>query len=478
MNVLHQLRLYLTRPHVRPWALSAPILVLLVCLPLLRPLRHPDPHSVADDELARLATVVALAEQRTLDIADAAFPPDSGTVARDGALYSTQPPTLSFLLAGPYWVMNKTGLTFDENPALVAYLLTLLGATIPVAAAAGLIYRMGRLFELRRPWRALLGAAVVFGSGLVSYAVVLNAHAPAAAMVLASAAAIIHVAIAKKPRITVGWLAIAGLAVALAAAIDPAAAVFVILFAAAIPAMRWRWSMKFAGLLLFALGAAPPILLHVQLTRPVLGEAIPLTFQRQAIAERDAARAAAASDALDATTDLDDIDALEDHARAATWWTRLGHDLARLLAAFFGDHGLFTHFPVLLMGLFGVAAVMHRHWPATTKILATATLVGGIAIIVFLCLYTLSGPGHMFGPQAFIVFLPLLLFWSGAWLRRPHHAVKWTLASILLLFSIAVTLIGATNPTPRDGYDRYTVAQALSHLIRPPAPPPSMLANR
>ena len=31
MDVLHSFRRYLTKPHVRPWALSSPILVLLVC---------------------------------------------------------------------------------------------------------------------------------------------------------------------------------------------------------------------------------------------------------------------------------------------------------------------------------------------------------------------------------------------------------------------------------------------------------------
>ena len=467
MDALNQLRLYLTQPHVRPWALSAPILVLLVCLPLLRPLRHPDPRTTSDDELARLATIVALTDQRTLDISDATFPPQTGVVAREGRVYSEQPPTLAVLLSGPYWVMRKTGLSFDENPAFVAYLLTVIGVTIPVAAAAGLIYRMGRLFELRRWKRALLGAAVVFGSGLVSYAVVLNAQAPAAVLVLASAACIIHVAIAHRPKVTTGWLAIAGICAALAAAIDPAAVVFLLLFACAIPAMRWRWAMKLGGMFLFALGAAPPILLHISLTRPVLGDAIPLAYQRQGSAGVIAATAPAGS-----------MDELDDPVRAAAWWDRLKGDLSRLLAAFFGDHGLFTHFPVLLMGIFGVAAVMHRHWPATTKVLATATVLGALAIIIFFCLYTLAGPGQMFGPQAFVVFLPLLLFWSGAWLRRPHGAVKWVLASLLLLFSIAVTLIGATDPTPREGYQRYTVAQALSQLIRPPSPQPLMLAGR
>src|SRR6185503_13638263 len=188
MDVLHQFRRYLTKPHVRPWALLAPILVLLVCLPLLRPLRHPDPREISNDELARLATVESLVERRTLAIDEATYLPSAGTFRRRQSVYSEQLPVLSVLLAGPYWAMKQFGLTFENNPALVAYLLTLIGATIPVAMAAGLIYRMGRLFELPRRRRALLAAAVAFGSGLVSYGVVLNAHAPAAALILGAAA--------------------------------------------------------------------------------------------------------------------------------------------------------------------------------------------------------------------------------------------------------------------------------------------------
>src|SRR3954470_656576 len=126
MDVLHQFRRYLTQPHVRPWALLAPILILLVCLPLLRPLRHPDPRDVSDDELARLATVQSLVEHRTLAIEQAdPFVPLHGTVRRGEQVFSTQPPALSVLLAGPYWMMRRFGLTFQNNPALVAYLLTL-----------------------------------------------------------------------------------------------------------------------------------------------------------------------------------------------------------------------------------------------------------------------------------------------------------------------------------------------------------------
>src|SRR5260370_1257356 len=87
------------------------------------------------------------------------------------------------------------------SPILVL-VVALPGATLPVAGAAGLIYRMGRLFELKRPLRTALAAIVVFGSGLISYAVVLNSHAPAAALVLCACGCIVHVLASKKqPRI-------------------------------------------------------------------------------------------------------------------------------------------------------------------------------------------------------------------------------------------------------------------------------------
>ena len=58
------------------------------------------------------------------------------------------------------------------------------------------------------------------------------------------------------------------------------------------------------------------------------------------------------------------------------------------------------------------------------------------------------------------------MFWSGAWLRRRHHPIKWVMASTLLAFSMAVGVLGATDPCPRDGYNRYTVAQAIHNLVR------------
>src|SRR5881275_3023427 len=99
------------RPHVRPWALSGPIIVLLLALPLLRPLRHP--LDVSHQEASKLAAVQARVEHRV----------SQWTVGDQQPIVPETMPVMSLLLSGPYWLMHRVGLKLDENAALVTYLL-------------------------------------------------------------------------------------------------------------------------------------------------------------------------------------------------------------------------------------------------------------------------------------------------------------------------------------------------------------------
>ncbi|HEV2293686.1 MAG TPA: hypothetical protein VGR35_07510 [Tepidisphaeraceae bacterium] len=482
MDLLNDTRRYFTKPHVRPWALSSPILVLLICLPLLRPLRHPDPRDVSADETARLATVQALVEQGTLALDDTLKHPPGQTIRSfDGKRYSDQPPVMAVLLSGSYWIMYRYGLSLEENAILVPYLLTIIAVTLPVAGAAGLVYRMGRLFELKRPIRAGLGAAVVLGSGLLSYGVVLNAHAPAAVLVMCAGACFTHLAISKTPVSSV-WLIIAGMCAALAATLEPAAAVFAVLLAAVPLAMRWRPTMKIGGVLLYVIGMTPPLVLHAVLTVPITGDLLPGMFHPE-LAE--VTRAPYRPPLFSAVDDFDGkfdrgldggfqggFDTVEEELAQSTppsWWRELLTGTGRVIGALVGAHGLFSHFPILIFGVLGVGAIMHRHWPTATKVLAAATVAGASVVIITFAIATPAHTGSMFAARWFVVFLPMLLFWSGAWVRRRHHPVAWATAASLLLFSIVVSLLGATNPFPREGYDRYTAAEALQKLLRPTA---------
>ena len=456
---------------VRPWGLSAPVAVLLICLPLMRPLRHPDPRAISDDEQARLATIEALVEHHTLAINSTEFRTTRCLIVQTGdRWYSDQSPVMSVLLSGPYWVMHRCGLSFENDPVMTEYLLTLFGVTLPVAFAAGLLYRMGRIFELRRPVRAGLALAVVLGSGWISYATVLSAGAAAAALVIMATAALVQATLSRTRVAAFLWVAMAGLCAALAVTYDLTAIVFLFFLLVVIGAVRWSAQARTAASGLYALGAAAPLLLYVGLNVPITGDVRPGFLHPEL---------------CPAVVDLPtkpDVRArlLEEDDDPPTVWRSINRATGRFFSAFLGSHGLLTHFPVLLLGLAGVSMVMHRHWPATTKVLAASTVIAGLVIVIGFTALQPSLKDAMFGNRWFLVFLPLTLFWAGAWLRKPHRAGTWVLAAVLLAFSTVIALIGATDPQPRQGYDRYTAAGAFMHLVYPPQParPGDVLAVR
>ena len=471
---------------VRPWALAAPVLVLLVALPLLRPLRYPSPFQMSDDEKARLATVQAIVEHGTLSIDATDFTTTQAKVeVRDRKAdpnqrpprdhwYADQPPTMAALLSASYWVMYRNGLTLARDGPMVMYLLTILGSALPAACAAGLIYRMSRLFELRRPWRAALAAAAVLATGLISYATVLNPHAPAAALVLAAAACLVHVTISPRKPNRALWCGVAGICAALGAAIDPSGIPFLPLFIPVIVSIRWRARARLGGVAAFLLGAAMPIAFHGMLTAWATGDFL------QGIGYNPPARQLAAAGPGNSLAPAASPDPADDPDAAPPALPR------RVLSALVGAHGLLSHFPVLVLGVVGVGMVMHRHWPMAAKVLASATVAGAVFLVVA-CAAHRGDPGDwrdaMFAARWFVVFGPLVLFWSGAWLKRSHRTFAWVAVGVLLAFSTAVSVVGAAaGPLPEDGFGfgRYTAADAWDRLTHPPGPGrlPPVVASR
>lgn len=441
------------RPMVRTWALAGPVAVLLIAVPLLRPLRQPDERLISHNEASRLATIDSLVHRGTLVIDGSAYAwtNDVFTTSAPGderpRRYSQQPPMLAALLAGPYWVMTRIGLTLESDPTWCVFLLTLLGSALPAAFSAGLMYRMGRMFELRRQIRAPLALAVVLGSGMISYATVLNPHVPAAMLLLAACACFFHMEIVQMQRHSWAWLALAGLCAGLAATIDLPAVVFLGLFVAVILAMHWPIPRRLGGVLLYLLGALPPVVVHAAMVVPLTGDLGPGFLHPPP-----------ATQTTGAAVDGDDE---EPGALVKYTW--------RTFDALIGPHGLLSHFPVLAMGLFGIGAVMHRNWPTATKALAVATITGSATILVAHIVLRADWNQPMFAARWFVVFTPALLFWSGAWLRRPHRPHSWAIAGALLAISIAVSILGATHPFVPARPGHHTAAEALRRLRAPAA---------
>src|SRR5258707_9840636 len=116
-----------------------------------------------------------------------------------------------------------------------------------------------------------------------------------------------------------------------------------------------------------------------------------------------------------------DVDDEETHGFAHA----LGRGCVRVLTALVGSHGLLSHFPILLLGVLGVTMVMHRRWPGTTKVFASATIAGFSIVFLTFAIARTEWKDAMFANRWFLVFLPLILFWSGAWLRKSHRPSSW-----------------------------------------------------
>jgi hypothetical protein len=343
-------------------------------------------------------------------------------------------------------------MTFDGNLSMVTYLLTVIGTTLPAAGIAGLVYRMGRLFELPRLWRTVLAATVVFGGGVISYATVLNEHVIAAMLVMSAAACLVHIAISRR-RLGAGvWLLVAGFCAALAVTIDLTAGIFLVLLTAVIFSLPWPKTTRLGGLVLYLFGAMPPIFLHCLLVLPITGDWKPGFLHPEMASVHIVAHP---------TTD-----------NAGDWdeepgglWSAVGDNIARAGATLFGNHGLLSHFPAAILAVIGISLVMHRHWPSSTKTLAAASLIAPIVVIGFISYGDRSTDEAGYANRWFILFLPMLLLWIGAWLRRPHRPLSWTMAGVLVGFSMIVSLIGATGPLPRTPFTGYTPADALDRLL-------------
>jgi glycosyltransferase involved in cell wall biosynthesis len=179
------------------------------------------------NDRSRWATVRSLVERGTFAIEEIVVEPEWGTIDtvvhpdRDGVLhlYSSKPPLLAVLSAGPYWLLTKaTGWTLGDHPFELGRGLLVVVSLLPFAVFL--------LFSLRlveavggSDWGRLWTAAVLaFGTLLSTFAVVLNNHLPAAAATAAAAWACYRITCQGSRR----WLdfAAAGFAGALAAAFE------------------------------------------------------------------------------------------------------------------------------------------------------------------------------------------------------------------------------------------------------------------
>ncbi len=475
MKLLPYIRSYMQRPLVRPWALAGPVLVLILCLPMIRPLRQPDSGAWGDEEQMIAATVQAFVEQHTLAIDKSVFSDNPIALENDGHRYSPYPPMVSILLAPIYWVLLRQGLDYNGSLIFVHYILILVGMALPTAMCVAMTYRLGRMFELRRPLRVGLGLATVLASGLITYGVVMNRHAPAAALLLGAVTCISHLAATQHPYRDLLMSALAGLLAALAATVDPPAIVLGTLLCLVFLAMRWNAATRIGAVALFLAGGAPVILLNIVLLHSI---GIPLQSVFCAPQPRgmpSLALPSVTTSNLDTATPSsfdDETDAEPAPSAIQAIWARAAVVIGRILEGAVGGHGLLSHYPILVLGVLGAVLAIHRNWTAATKALAGVTLLSSALLVGA---FALQEPvmTMAYGTPWFIATAPAVLLWVGVWLKRNHRTQSWVTASCVVAFSVIVSTVGMIDPVPRRGYRGYSFAEASMRILSPPAASPA-----
>lgn len=148
------------------------------------------------NDRSRWLTIRALVERGTFAIEDLVVEPGWDTIDAvahaDAAgrmhLYSSKPPLLSVLAAGPYWLLRAvTGWTLGDHPFEVGRVLMVLYGLLPLLVAIGFTFRLVDATGTT-DWGRLWSAALICGGTfLTTFAVVLTNHVPAAACTAASA---------------------------------------------------------------------------------------------------------------------------------------------------------------------------------------------------------------------------------------------------------------------------------------------------
>jgi hypothetical protein len=151
---------------------------------------------LSGNDRSRWATVRALVERRSFAIEEIVIEPGWDTIDAvvhpDAAgrlhLYSSKPPLLAVLLAGPYWLLTKlTGWTLGDHPFELGRVLLVIGSLLPFAAFLLFTLRLVEAIGTSDQGRLWAAALVTCGTLLTTFGVALTNHLPAAACTAASA---------------------------------------------------------------------------------------------------------------------------------------------------------------------------------------------------------------------------------------------------------------------------------------------------
>lgn len=384
------------------------------------------------NDRSRWATVRSLVELGTYQIDDIVSQPNWDTIDMvklpDGHLYSSKPPLLATLIAGPYWLIHRvTGKTLATHPYEIGRSLLIFVNVLPMlwyfCTLARLIDRYGG-----SDWgRIFTFAVAAVGTFLTTFVIVVNNHLPAAVCLAVAVDAAVRIWCEHDERWV--WFFVSGLFGGLLAAFELPALAFTALLGLAL-----LWKFPTSTLRGFAPGLAIVAAAALGTNYLAVGTVEPAYKHKEWY----------------------DYSYIKDGKQRDSYWRhRVGIDRgerSRAIYAFnalLGHHGIFSLSPVWLLAILGlVMQIYRREWPLRPFVL----LAGAVSIICFV-FYVLqpredrnyggmtSGLRWMFWMAP--VWLLALLPAADAMARR-----RWTrgIALVFLVWSVLSVAYPTWNP--------------------------------
>ena len=448
------------------------------------------------NDRSRMATIDSLVERGTFVIDNSVYVWTGDKIYVNGHFYSDKPPVLSFLAAGPYFLMKSVGLTFQNNEGLVYYLLTLICVGIPAAITVHFFYKSLKLIGLKESIRSKLTIALGAGTLLLPWGTVFNNHVPATALCFTSFYFLLKSKFQAnkkmKKQVAIGiiigilvpllflyyspptassqlgfslfilalgviiielWMLVGGIAVSfvltprainiflagflvsLGATIDIiTGGVFFVLFLAYILWIR----LKRNSVIIFLIAASLPFLLHCILNIQITGGIVPAQIVPKYFVYP-----------------------------GSPWSTQnlsgfLSHpDLTSLLTyAFhstFGYSGFFSYSPVLLIFFFALPQIRHK-LKKEGVIIALATII----LLGFYILKTDNYGGWSYSIRWWVPLIPFLLFFGSLYLQKQK---SYKIFYLLLAISVVISAIGVINPWTNMGLGPIPIVNNLISLM-------------
>lgn len=368
----------------------------------------------------------------------------------EGHLFSSKPPLLATLLAGPYWVIHRlTGATLGTHPYAIGRLMLIL---VNVGSLGVYFWLLARLVERfgRTDWgRLFVMAAAAFGTFLSTFAVAINNHLVAAVAALIAVYAAVRIWFDAQRRLR--YFAVAGFFAALAAATElPALTLLAALGVPLLAKAPWRTLAAFLPAVLVVAAAffGTNWIAHQSLRPPYMHRS---------------------------PTDPEDNWYVfqyrrEGKLRPSYWQQPQGIDRGEpsrgvyALHVLVGHHGIFSLTPVWVLSLFGLGAWIAR--PADRRLRELALLIAAVSLACLVFYIGILGQkdrnyGGMSSGFRWAFWLAPL--WLLAMLPAADATARrgWTrlLASGLLVLSVLSASYPTWNP-----WTHPWVYNFLSHL--------------